>query len=130
MIDRTKISEPWKCADPISYRLLKENADHNKKYPTEAENYLWRFLHSKALGVRFRQQYIIDNYIADFVCLSKNLIIEIDGGYHNDPAQQKEDSIRTFRLQELGFKEIRFTNEEVLSDIDNVLTKIEHELNK
>ena len=105
-------------------------AKERKKFLTDAERMLWEHLRGKALGVRFRQQYIIDNYIADFVCLSKNLIIEVDGGYHNNPAQQKEDSIRTARLQELGFKEIRFTNEEVLSDIDNVLTRIEHELNK
>ena len=105
-------------------------AKERKKFLTDAERILWEHLRGKALRVRFRQQYIIDNYIADFVCLSKNLIIEVDGGYHNDPAQQKEDSIRTVRLQELGFKEIRFTNEEVLSDIDNVLTRIEHELNR
>ncbi len=130
MIDRTKLEEPWRCADPINYKLLKEKADENKKFPTQAESHLWNFLRSRALGVRFRRQYIIENYIADFVCLSKNLIVEIDGGYHSTEEQQKADATRTSRLQELGFREIRFNNEDVLTNIDNVLQRIKDELNK
>ncbi len=68
------------------------------------------------------------HFIVDFVCLSKNLVIEVDGGYHNDPTQKEYDQQRTLYLSEKGFKVIRFTNEEVLGNTEAVLKEIKQEL--
>ena len=76
----------------------------------------------------FRRQHIIGNFIADFACLPKKLVIEIDGGYHQLPEQQVSDEERTKWLEEQGFKVIRFTNEEIIGDIETVLTKIKDNL--
>ena len=70
------------------------------------------------------------DYIADFVCLSEKLVIEVDGGYHEEPEQQHDDQIRTDYLQKRGYRVIRFKNEEVTSDIKYVINKIKDELNK
>ena len=103
--------------------LLLPKAVEMRNKPTEAENILWLQLKSKALdGFKFRQQHLIDDYIVDFVCLSKRLIIEVDGKIHE--SQIEEDEIRTNVLNEKGFKVIRFTNEEVLNNIDKVLKTI------
>ena len=91
---------------------------------TEAESVLWSFLKSKSLGVRFRRQHPIAGYIPDFVCLSKRLIIEIDGGYHNVDTQILSDEKRTDFLNEKGFEVIRFTNDEVLNNTIDVVEEI------
>ncbi len=115
----------WQTARDSSYGLLKELAKKQKENPTEAEVFLWQNLKSKNLsGYKFRQQHIIDQFIADFVCLEKQLIVEVDGGYHTLPEVVISDKQRTEMLEELGFKVIRFTNEEVISNIDGVLNEI------
>ena len=124
--DLDKVFHGVQTADPTLYSVLKEHAEHNRKNPTEAESVLWNCLRSNRLGVKFRQQHVIGEYIADFLCVEKKLIIEIDGGYHNKPEQQKADSSRSQYFYERGYVEMRFTNEEVLSDIDMVLNRIEH----
>ena len=110
-----------------AYRLIEE-AKRMRKEPTDAEAALWELLRDKKLGDKFRRQHLIDDFIVDFVCLSKNLVIEVDGGYHNDPTQKEYDEQRTLYLNEKGFKVIRFTNEEVLGNTEAVLTKIKQEL--
>ena len=124
--DLNKVFHGVQTADPTLYSVLKEHAEHNRKNPTEAESVLWNCLRSNNLGVKFRQQHVIGEYIADFLCVEKKLIIEVDGGYHNKPEQQKADSSRSQYFYERGYVEMRFTNEEVLSDIDMVLNRIEH----
>ena len=111
-------------AAPYNYRLLKAFARENRAKPTEAEMVLWRELRGNQLGVTFRRQHIIGEYIADFVSLSTKIIIELDGRYHSLPEQQISDEERTQWLKQHGFKVIRFTNEQVLCDIDNVLLTI------
>ena len=106
-----------------AFRLIEE-AKRMRKEPTDAEAALWELLRDKKLGDKFRRQHLIDDFIVDFVCLSKNLVIEVDGGYHNDPTQKEYDEQRTLYLNEKGFKVIRFTNEEVLGNTEAVLTKI------
>ena len=106
-----------------AYRLIEE-AKRMRKEPTDAEAVLWELLRDKKLGDKFRRQHLIDDFIVDFVCLSKNLVIEVDGGYHNDPTQKEYDQQRTLYLNEKGFRVIRFTNEEVLGNTEAVLTKI------
>jgi len=106
-----------------AYRLIEE-AKRMRKEPTDAEVALWELLRDKKLEDKFRRQHLIDDFIVDFVCLSKNLVIEVDGGYHNDPTQKEYDEQRTLYLNEKGFQVIRFTNEEVIGNTEAVLTKI------
>lgn len=118
----------FETADCANYELLKENARHNRNNPTEAEDYLWHFLSGGINGCKFRRQHIISNYIADFVCLSQKLIIEIDGEYHNTPNQMASDQERTSYLQQYGFRVIRFSNDQVLMHTDDVIRHIKSEL--
>jgi len=111
-------------ADPIMYSLLKDYAAENRKKPTEAESILWDCLRGNFWGVHFRRQHIIGMFIADFVCISHKLIIELDGKYHQLPDQQISDEERSKWLESKGFKVMRFSNEEVTNDIDHVLTAI------
>ncbi len=101
-------------------------AKENRKNPTGTEDLLWQNLRNEKLGYKFRRQHLIDKYIVDFVCLSKGLVVEVDGGIHL--LTKAEDEARTERLNELGFKVIRFTNDEVLNDISKVLKKMKSEL--
>ncbi|MDT0649230.1 leucine--tRNA ligase [Autumnicola edwardsiae] len=103
--------------------LLLEKARENRNSPTDAEKILWNHLRNKSLGYKFRQQHLIDDFIVDFVCLSKRLVLEVDGGIHD--LQVKEDENRTKIIESKGFKVLRFRNEEVIGDIDAVLEKIE-----
>ena len=96
---------------------------------TSAEKILWynlrahRFHHYK-----FRRQVPIGKYIVDFVCFSADLIIEVDGGQHME--NKSYDDERTYFLQQKGFRVIRFWNNEVLKNMDDVLRKILKELLK
>ena len=114
----------YEMADPMLYEQLKQFAAQHRKAPTEAESVLWELLKGKVLGVSFRRQHIIGPYIADFACLSHKFIIEVDGGYHQLPNQQTSDQERTAWLENKGFKVLRFTNEEILTDAESVLNKI------
>lgn len=114
----------------MTYLLLKENAKHMKQNPTEAESVMWELIRRKQLGVIFKRQYIIDEYIVDFVCLERRLVIEIDGGYHSTGEQQESDANRDSRLAALGYRVLRFSNGEVMMQPDNVVTKIKQALNE
>ncbi|MCF6348717.1 MAG: class I tRNA ligase family protein [Flavobacteriaceae bacterium] len=106
--------------------LLIEKAQEMRSNPTPAEDALWQSLKSKNLDVKFRRQHLIDDFIVDFVCLSKKLIIEVDGKVHD--SQQEQDQQRTDILNKLGYKVIRFKNEEVIGNIDTVVSTIKKEL--
>ena len=109
--------------------MLLKNAKNNRRYMTPAESVLWECLRNKNLRVRFRCQHPVFGYIPDFVCLEKQLIVEVDGGYHFIGNQQVSDEERTQYLNQYGFEVIRFTNEEVLDNIGDVLDKIKEVLN-
>ena len=96
-----------------------------RRNPTEAESVLWNYLSDNKMGAHFRRQHPVYGYIPDFISLKDKLIIEVDGGYHFDGEQPELDAERTKYLNEEGFIVLRFTNEEVLCDIDNVLEEIE-----
>ena len=114
----------YQNADGAVYGKLKECASYNRKHTTQAESVLWEYLKKKQLGVSFRRQHIVGQYIADFVCLSHGLVIEVDGGYHQLPERQTSDAERTQWLESQGLKVLRFTNEEVICNIDNIINKI------
>ncbi len=119
----------WKTANPVLYGLLKDFAKQMRNQPTEAEELLWNVLNSKKLeGYKFRKQHIIGNFITNFICIKANLIIEIDGLIHQLPENIESDAQRTEWLEEEGYRVIRFTNEEVLSNLDLVLNKIKEAL--
>ena len=119
----------WKTADPFNYSLLLKFSKKMRNQPTEAESLLWKVLSNKQLdGYKFRRQHIIGNYIADFICLKMNLIVEVDGGIHQLPENKASDLERTKWLENEGYRVIRFTNKEVLSNLDNVLEQIREAL--
>jgi very-short-patch-repair endonuclease len=80
-------------------------------------------------GVKFRRQQPIENYVVDFVSFEKRLIIEIDGGQHDEAENKKRDEQRTAWLEKDGYRVIRFWNNDVLLNIEGVLTKIKEALN-
>ena len=114
----------YDTSDPSYYGFLKVYASENKKYQTEAERMLWLHLRGNKLGLHFRRQHIIGCYIADFVCLKKKIIIEVDGGYHSQYAQAIKDYYRTEKLESLGFKVLRFRHEDIYSNIVFFLDQI------
>jgi very-short-patch-repair endonuclease len=102
---------------------LNNIAKNLRNRPTEAEKLLWRHLRAKQLeGLKFRRQQPIDNYVVDFVCFEKRIVIEIDGGQH--AIQRDKDIVRDKYLIENEFKILRFWNNEVLQNIEGVLEVI------
>lgn len=112
-----------KTSHPDRYSLLKDFAKINRREMTLAERVMWEHLRTMK-GFHFRRQHPIGDYIADFICLKKQLVIEIDGGYHAAPEQQYNDGVRTEDLKHLGFTVVRFTNEAILHDIQAVMQDI------
>ena len=96
----------------------------NRNNPTEAERFLWEYLKGGFMGEHFRRQHVLLDYIPDFVCLSKKIIIEIDGGYHFEGEQPERDAERAEELKKQGFTVVRFTNEEIINNVDEVLETI------
>ena len=96
-----------------------------RKDMTVTEEILWKRLSNRKLnGLKFRRQHPLDIFIADFYCHEKKLIVELDGGIHDTTEQMEYDDGRTFELEEKGVKILRFRNEEVLNEIEQVLEKI------
>jgi len=116
----------FETADKLNWGKLKENSRANRKNPTEAESILWQHLRNHQLGEHFRRQHAIENFIVDFVCLKKKLIVEVDGAIHDQ--QIEGDKAREEELQNLGFRILRFKNEDVIHDIDGALEKIKNAL--
>jgi adenine deaminase len=115
----------YQTADPMLYGLLKDFVSELRNNPTDPEIALWEHLKGKQLNkYKFRRQHIIGGFIADFVCLSKKLVIEVDGLIHQLPENKINDAERTVALNEFGFEVIRFSNSEVLHQIETVTNKI------
>lgn len=115
-------------ATHYNYESLRAFARENRKYATMAERFLWEQLRGGALGEKFLRQYIVGDYILDFVSQDSGLVIEVDGGYHAECKQQERDEDRTAFLEANGFQVIRFTNEEVLFEIEKVVEEIKQHL--
>ncbi|MBO5740597.1 MAG: endonuclease domain-containing protein [Bacteroidaceae bacterium] len=118
----------YKTASPDRYRLLKGFALENRKNQTLAEQVLWNHIRAEQLDVKVLRQHIIGDYIVDFLIPDVSLIIEVDGLYHAKCRQMQEDEQREETLNRMGYRVIRFTNEEVLYDTDNVLETIIKEI--
>jgi very-short-patch-repair endonuclease len=104
--------------------LSKARALRNNMTP--AEKLLWEELRFKKIkGLKFRRQHAIGQFIVDFYCHEKKLVIEVDGGYHSGKYQSIYDQDRTFELEKFGLKVMRFTNNNILDDIKIVVQEIE-----
>jgi very-short-patch-repair endonuclease len=94
---------------------------------TEAENRLWSALRGRRLeGFKFRRQMWIGSFIADFCCMEAKLVVEVDGSQHGERAAH--DRVRSEALGKEGYRVLRFWNNEVLEELDSVLTAIRSEL--
>ena len=111
-------------AAPDRYIILKEFARENRKNMTLSETLLWEQLRRLPSTFHFRRQHIIGDYIVDFVCLEQSLVIEVDGGYHSEPRQIEDDIFRTEKLNKYGFTVLRFKNEQITDNIDEVMRVI------
>lgn len=108
-----------------------ENARFLKKAPTNAENLLWQNLRGRnILGLKFRRQHPIKKFILDFYSHEKQLAIEIDGEIHSKYENISYDQSRTQELNSMNIHVIRFSNQEVLSDISGVLKRIREHINQ
>lgn len=114
----------YKTASPDRYGLLKAYARENRRNPTMAEQVLWKNIRGEQLGVRALRQYVIGDYIVDFLLPDADLVIEVDGAYHSERLQMEDDKLREEHLNRMGYRVIRFTNEEVLYDTQNTLDEI------
>jgi very-short-patch-repair endonuclease len=102
---------------------MQERARSLRKNRTDAENRMWYYLRNRRLGgFKFVREYVIGNYIADFVCREKKLIIEVDGGQHMTAVAY--DQQRTKDLEALGYKVVRVWNNEVFNNIQGVMEHI------
>jgi very-short-patch-repair endonuclease len=111
---------------PRSNPKTRTRAIELRKEPTPAEATLWAYTRNDQLGFSFRRQHSIGNYIPDFVCIEKKLIIELDGSQHLE--QEEYDKERTKYLESQGYKVIRFWNNEVINDLNGVIRVIQSTL--
>jgi len=114
---------------PAQWNVVKDYLKENRRGATEAEEILWQELRNKKIdGCKFRRQHPVQGYIPDFICLDKKLVVEVDGSYHDTEQQRKLDEERTKFLAANGYREIRFTNDEVLNQLPVVLQKLQEAL--
>ena len=114
---------------PQTKPQLKRFASKMRNYPTNAEHTLWQHLRMSRLdGHRFTRQFVINNAIVDFACPKSKLAIELDDGQHDH--QQPAENLRTKRLNQHGYRALRFWNNEVINNIEGVLHTIQQALNE
>lgn len=99
-----------------------------RKEMTETEALLWDELRNFKLGIKFRRQHPIGRFIVDFYCHQAKLVVEIDGSVHQLETQKERDENRTYELQKLGLKVIRFDNQDIITNISTVIKEIEKHL--
>ncbi len=97
-----------------------KNASLLRSNMTETEMRVWQWLKTKPKGFKFRRQHPFGIYILDFFCFKARLSIEIDGDYHKLNGQIDKDEVRTNDIQDLGIKEIRFTDDQVMNEFSLV----------
>ena len=111
---------------------MKKNTDlarELRKNQTPQEKKMWNILRKHQIfGYEFRRQYSIGDYIVDFICREKKIIIELDGGQHNEIKNIEKDTQRTEFLNSLGYKVLRFWNNEVDNNIEGVFEVVKREL--
>jgi leucyl-tRNA synthetase len=116
----------WETAKPEMWAVLKERAKEMRRNPTPTKAVLWEELRNKKLGFKFRRQHAIDVFIADFICLEKKLVIEIDGAAHQNTSEY--DALRDEILLDAGFDTLRFDVKEIENSLELCLKKISERL--
>ena len=101
-----------------------ELAEELRAKMTEAEEVFWNIIKINEWHLKFRRQHPISNYIADFYCHNVKLVIELDGGYHENKEVKIYDEARENDIKQYGITVLRFKNEEVFNNTDAVLSKI------
>ena len=92
---------------------------------TDEERRLWAYLRAKRCGgFKFRRPHRIGPYFADFCCVARHLIIELDGSQHTEPEEERKDGLRTAYLNQQGYRVLRFWNEQVNPELEGVLAKL------
>lgn len=120
----------FKTVDTKSWQIIKEYGRENRKNPTEAEELVWQRIRNNQLGVKVRRQHAIQGFIVDFALLEVNLVVEIDGEYHNKEDQIIYDKARTEYLGTFNLQILRFTNEDVINNIQGVITRIQEAIER
>jgi len=114
----------WKTTNPKKWEFLKAHARNMRKEQTQAEKLLWEKLRNKQIGYHFRRQYPIGPLIVDFVNFSHKIIIEVDVKIHETDQNREYDISRADYLWNLGFNVFQFTNEEVMANIEDVISRL------
>ncbi|SOS47003.1 ATP-dependent DNA helicase RecG [Tenacibaculum dicentrarchi] len=125
------IHQKYKDENSDSYKLIKEIAFKRKNRTSKAERALWEVLKNKQTGFKFRRYYLIEDFLIDFICLEKKLIIEVIGKYHTTEKQQEAMNLRTEILTAFGYKVVRLDENQILNSPENTLkNKLENILDK
>lgn len=104
---------------------MKQLARNLRQNQTDAEQRLWSHLRNRQLeGYKFKRQYWIENYIVDFVCIERQIVVELDGGQHANEPVAANDQKRSAFLEAHGFKVLRFWNNEIFDNIEGVRESI------
>lgn len=108
-----------------------DRARQLRRASTEVETRLWQHLRARQMaGHKFRRQHMVEGYIADFAAPMQKLILELDGGQHNDATHGARDAARTATLEKSGWQVLRFWNNEVMENMDGVLRVIDDALTR
>ena len=108
-----------------------KNSKELRQNQTDTESILWHYLRNRSLNnIKFRRQVPIGKYIADFVCMEKRLVVELDGSQHLENNNLEYDEKRTQYLNSLGYKVIRIYNNDISKNINSILEYIIQEYNK
>ena len=121
--DRNPNTRGYWQTDPDTWHKLKPLAREMRHVPSRAENRLWQKLRRHQLsGLKFRRQHPVDRYILDFYCAEANLVVEIDGPTHDYTVEA--DAARQRFLESLGLTVLRFSNQDVMQNLEGVLRTI------
>ena len=118
------IRPEYYTTDANNWKLLHSISKDMRKNPTEAEDKLWQMLRKKSTGYKIKRQQVIDGYIADFICIEKRVIIEVDGEIHLTPENIEKDKERSRILNAQGYDVLRFTNKYVIDNQIKVFDEI------
>ncbi len=128
MVDEPEENTGWagKYPSPGLNKPLRQRARELRSLQTPAEKRLWYYLKGKQLGFKFRRQHVIDHFIVDFYCAEARLVIELDGAVHNYTGER--DVARQEHLEEFGLRFLRFTNDDVMHNLEGVIAAIKRAL--
>jgi N-acetyl-alpha-D-muramate 1-phosphate uridylyltransferase len=125
--NQSSVPEKQKPKPDMHYgasKFIFQRAQELRKFPTHEEEIIWEYLSRNQLGVKFRRQHPIWNYIADFYCHSLKLVVEIDGEIHNREDVKINDKLRQTHIESLGISVMRFTNQDVRHNIQQLINSL------